>query len=58
MTPAQMVWTHVMLQMRLANEGKFDRAMAEHWLDRWFERRDADLMKRQADGQTTAQPKI
>ena len=57
MTPELIAWAHVMLQMRLANQGKFDRARAENDLDRWFDRREADLMK-QANGQTTAQPKI
>ena len=59
MTIQQIAWAHVLLQMRLANRGNMDRAIAEKSLDGWFNRCEADLInKGLADGQTATQPKI
>ena len=54
----RLAWEHVMLQIKLANRGNMDRAIAENSLDGWFARAEADLMRGQANGQTATQPKI
>ena len=56
MTIQQIAWAHILLQMRLANRGNMDRAIAEKSLDGWFTRCEADLI-RWEDGRKAIQQK-